>query len=136
MDCVQKVFFGQKNIKFLFRKTHLNDTGDVKTWLLDYFTNLVSNRAKSLVTEYLTPPLRYAAIVSGNELERQQAYQQCMEDWQTLLAVESAVAGGATCPMLDQCHWRLSALNRVVAQPMMARLFLLELVPSQPFPFV
>lgn len=63
VDCAKDVFFDHENIQFLFRETHVVEEANVKLWLLDYFTHLISNRAKSLVTEYCSPPAKYAAMV-------------------------------------------------------------------------
>lgn len=92
------------------------DSSNVKMWLLDYFTQLMSNRAKSLVTQFGTPPLKYAAIVGQHPLEKAKAFETCMADWKTLLMVESAMAAGGKVPALNHCHWRLNALTRCVPQ--------------------
>ena len=117
VDCAKEVFFDMGNIKFLFRQSEASevvDNSNVKIWLLDYFTQLMSNRAKSLVTQFGTPPLKYAAIVGQHPLERQRAFDLCLADWKTLLKVESAVAAGGKVQALNHYHWRLNALTRCV----------------------
>ena len=112
VDCCRDLFFSVGNIKFLFRDNAVIEDSKVKLWALDYFTHLVSNRAKSLATQYCTPPVKYAAIVGQDPQTAQQAFDQCMKDWRLLLQMESAASQGATISALDHCHWRLAPLTR------------------------
>lgn len=100
------------NLQFLFRQNDLVDNAKVKGMLLALFTELTHHRCKSLATQYLTPPVRYAAMLGSDQVEAQMVYDQCMREWASLLKAESASAAGAKVPGLHQMHWRLGALTR------------------------
>ena len=88
---------------------------NVKAWLLTYFTELTTCRAKSLTTQYLTPPIRYAGMLSQSPLIAQAMLDKCKKEWDVLLKAESAFAGGAAIPALSGMHWRLNTLTRTVS---------------------
>ncbi len=104
------------NLQFLFRANDLVDNASVKVMLLALFTELTHHRCKSLATQYLTPPLRYAAMLGSDKVEVQKVYDQCMREWASLLKAESAMAAGAKVPGLRNMHWRLSALTRLASK--------------------
>lgn len=115
VDCARDTFFNAENLLFLFRENDLVSNSDVKVWLLSYFTELTTCRAKSLTTQYLTPPIRYAGMLSQNHVIAQAMLDKCKKEWAVLLQAESAFAGGASIPALNGMHWRLGALTTTVS---------------------
>ena len=107
-----EAFFDASSLQVLFRSSDLVESLNVKEWLLKYFTHLTSNRGQSLTTQYLTPPVKYAAIAGYDPAEAQRSYDKCMADWATLLDAESKLVRGTPQPGLEKAHWRLNALTR------------------------
>jgi hypothetical protein len=113
-DIVRHSCWEREGLQIQFKEEPGEDRSALLSDHANFMDELLSVRGASLATTALLPPMRYNGTLSPDPQVAAQAFVQVQREWNILMEIESAVAGGSVVSFLGALVWRKSPLARVM----------------------